>query len=288
LLGTGVFLGLGVPLAKLAVLAGVHPLQFTALPTAVAALVLIGFACARQGRPAAGAALLRFGLIAGVFGHALPMSALYALSHRAGASFAALAFTLPAVFTLSFSLLLRLERPNAWRVAAVALGCAGALLLLTGRGLSLQADGLSAVLVLAIPACIGATNIYRARHMPTGVSGDWMAAATLAGSALILLGVSPLLGAGGLPASGTWHWLALQALTLVAGYLLYFALQRRADAVTFSFMGYVSMLTGVAAGAWGFGEQLPASTLPALALLAAGLLLIRRSPPPPGATRSRP
>jgi drug/metabolite transporter (DMT)-like permease len=72
-------------------------------------------------------------------------------------------------------------------------------------------------------------------------------------------------------------WLALQALVLVLGYQLYFALQRQAEPVTFSFMGYVSMLTGVVAGTLVFGEQLHWSTGPSALLILAALLLMRTS-----------
>ena len=72
-------------------------------------------------------------------------------------------------------------------------------------------------------------------------------------------------------------WLCAQALAMVVGYGMYFELIRRADSVTFSFMGYVMMLTGVAVGVGLFGERLPLVTGPALLLIVAAFLLIRRA-----------
>ena len=76
LVATGVALGLGLPLAKLAALHGVHPLPFATWPTWAAALMLAALGGTRQGSPPALKRLLRFGLVAGLFGHAAPMTAL--------------------------------------------------------------------------------------------------------------------------------------------------------------------------------------------------------------------
>ncbi|WP_084151300.1 DMT family transporter [Azohydromonas australica] len=278
LVGTGVCLGLGIPFAKLAGAQGAGVLLFATLPTAVAGAMLLLLGLLRAGVPAPPAVLLRFGITAGLLGHALPMSALYWLTARAGASFAALAFTLPAVFTLAIVLLLRLEPPTFRRAAAVALGCAGAALLVLGRGLSFSDDLTDVLLVVAIPASIAAGNVYRSRCMPPGVDGEWLSAVTLLSSAVMLAGATAVAPFSIGSLAGAWHWLAAQALALVVGYLLYFALQRKAEPVTFSFMGYVSMLTGVAAGTLVFGEHLPWSTVPALVLIFLALLLLNTSP----------
>jgi hypothetical protein len=63
---------------------------------------------------------------------------------------------------------------------------------------------------------------------------------------------------------------------MLAAYLMFFALQRRAEPVTTSFVGYVSMITGTAVGAAAFGERLPAIAWPALALIAGSMWLLKR------------
>lgn len=285
LLGTGIFLGLGMPLAKAAAAQQVGALAFALWPTAAAGLALMAIGHLRHGRPAFTAAHLRFGAIAGLFGHALPMSAAYWLAAEAGAGFTALAFTLPPVFTLAITLLLRLERPLLRRVAGVAIGLAGALLLVAGRGVlnaggdhtagAAQAAPMALWLVLAIPAVIAAANVYRSVRLPQGLAAEWLSGLTLLSSA----GYLAVLGgvAGGLQVplqAAALCWLALQTGALVAGYILYFLLQRRAEPVTFSFMGYVVMATGVAMGTVFFGERLPWTTAPALACIGAALWLI--------------
>lgn len=292
LLGTGIFLGLGMPLAKAAAAQQVGSLAFALWPTAAAGLVLMAIGHLRHGRPAFTSAHLRFGTIAGLFGHALPMSAAYWLATQAGAGFTALAFTLPPVFTLAITLVMGLERPLLRRVAGVAVGLAGALLLVAGRGASTTgADHAASTvhgapaalwLVLAIPAVIAAANVYRSVRLPQGLAAEWLSGLTLLSSAAFLA----LLGsvAGGLQVplkAAALSWLALQTGALVAGYILYFLLQQRAEPVTFSFMGYVVMATGVAVGTVFFGERLPWTTAPALAFIGAALWLI-------GSTTARP
>lgn len=277
LVGTGVFLGLGVPLAKAAAAEDVSALAFALWPTALAGLALVALGRWRHGRAQLTAAHLRFGAIAGLFGHALPMSAAYWLSAEAGAGFTALAFTLPPVFTLAITLLVGIERPLARRIAAVAAGLAGAMLLVAGRGaVSLDAGFGALWLVVAIPAVIAATNVYRALRLPQGLAAEWLSGLTLLSSAAMLALFGLLAGGLRVPFDGqAIGWLALQAAALVAGYLLYFLLQQRAEPVTFSFMGYVVMATGVAVGTLVFGERLPWTTLPALALIGAALWLIK-------------
>ena len=275
LIATGMALGLGIPLAKFAALHGVQPLPFATWPTWVAGLTLAGLGAARQGRPPRMWRLARFGIVAGLFGHAAPMTALYWLTRETGAGFAALAFTLPPVFTLVFTLALRLQTLTVMRLAAVATGLAGALLLVLGRGAHGEGGLLPLLAVMAIPASMGGANLYRSLHLPRDSGGEWLSAATLLGSAVLLT----LYGAGTGALQIPWSVQAFcvlvgQAVVLVTGYLLYFALQRRAEPVTFSFMGYVSMLTGVLAGMVIFSEVLHWTTLPALALIVFSLKLV--------------
>jgi drug/metabolite transporter (DMT)-like permease len=286
LLCTGIALGLGAPIAKAAAQHGVNPLAFALWPTLAAGLLLGALGLLRQGRPADLPRLLRFGGVAGLFGHALPMSALFWLSSHAGAGFASLSLALPPVFTLMISVLVGLERLALRRGTAVGLGLSGALLMLAGRGGSFEATPAVLALSLAIPASIGAANVYRSRHMPPGASGEWMSASTLLASSSMLAFAGLAFGGIALPVSASAiAWLALQAVVLTVGYLVYFALQRRADPVTFSFIGYVMMLAGVTIGTFAFGERLPWTVWPAAALVLAALLLLQPSTAAPAPSR---
>lgn len=279
LLGTGISLGLGAPIAKAASLQGVSALAFALWPTLVAGLLLAAIGLLRQGRPDDLPRLLRFGAVAGLLGHALPMSALFWLSSHAGAGFASLSLALPPVFTLMVTLLLHLERPALRRGAAVGLGLSGALLMLAGRGGSFEATPGVLAVALAIPTLIGIANVYRSRHMPAGASGEWMSSITLLASSSILALATLASGEAAPPLTApALVWLGLQTGVLTVGYLFYFALQRRADPVTFSFIGYVMMLVGVAVGTLGFGERLPWTLWPAAGLVLGALALLQPRP----------
>jgi drug/metabolite transporter (DMT)-like permease len=280
MVGTGACLGLSIPLAKLAAQAGASAMPFATAPTAVAALVFLGWALAREARPTSPWLLVRFGLIAGALGHALPMSLLFWLTASVGAGYAALAFTMPAIFTLALSLALRFEAPNARRAAAVVLGLGGALALVLARGVgATDVDLVDLLVLLTIPLSIGAGNLYRSRSMPAGAGSAWLACAVLGASSLMLA-----LGGSMADAFAATDWslaspyLLAQVAALVAGYFLYFALQRRAEPVTFAFMGYVSMAGGLVSGVLWFGEPLPLLTLPALGVMLGALMLLRSAP----------
>ena len=133
---------------------------------------------------------------------------------------------------------------------------------------------------LLVPALIAGTNVYRGLTMPRTAPDAWLSAATLVGSALVLALLAPLAqGRQALPGGmGGACWLLIQTLVLVAGYLCYFALQRRAEPVAFSLIGYVMMLVSVGIGMVVFGESVAWTLWPATALIGAALWLIHRFP----------
>ncbi|HYF17417.1 MAG TPA: EamA family transporter [Ramlibacter sp.] len=276
LVPTGVLLAFGMPLARWLAPQGVEPLAFAFWPTAAAGLALALLAAAR-GQGVLRADVLRFGALAGLGGYALPMTGAFWLATMAGAAFASLAFTLPPLFTLALNLLLGRERWRWWRVGAIGVGLAGALLLVLRGPAQGPASAWPLVLVLAVPALIGGTNVYRSIHLPRGVAPAWLGALTLTAAAAMLLLAGLARDALDVPLQpAVLAGLAAQALALVAGYLCYFELQRRADAVSFSFLGYVTMLTGVAIGALVLGEQLAWTTLPAALLILLALWMVTR------------
>jgi drug/metabolite transporter (DMT)-like permease len=278
LLATGMLFGLGMPFSQLALQQGVDLLAFAVWPTALAAFGLATVALIRHGPARIDTRTIRFALVTGALGHALPAWAGYWLASQTGTGFAAIAYTLPPALTLGLTLLLRLERPVAGRIGAVALGLAGALLLVAGRGAQFDVDLVAMALLLVIPLSIASVNIYRARQLPRSVPPEWLAALMLASSAVVLATSSAFRGSLALPLdSDALLWPALQAVTLLGSYLLFFILQRRAEAVTISFVGYVSMVTGTGVAAIQFGEQLPLAAWPALGLIGGSVWLLKRS-----------
>ena len=279
-MGTGVLLGLGNPLARMASTEGIHAMAFTLWPTAAAGLILATLGLTIHGAGGVGRRLVSFGLVAGAFGHALPMLAAYWLAAHAGAGFASLSFTLTPVLTLAIMALLGREKLRPVRLGAVGLGMAGGLLLVGGQVWSLSLDAHFIAVALLVPTLIAATNVYRGLHMPRDLPDAWLSSATLVGSAVLLAGLAPLVqdGAVLVTEAGGTVWLFLQTVALVAGYLFYFALQRRAEPVAFSLIGYVMMLVSVGVGMSFFGEAVAWTLWPAIFLIGTALWLIHRFP----------
>jgi drug/metabolite transporter (DMT)-like permease len=276
LVGTGVALGLGMPIARWLAPHGLQPLTFALWPTAMAGLLLAGWAFAFQGvRPRA--ELLRFAAVAGSMGYALPMTAAFWLAAHAGAGFAAVAFTLPPLFTWAMNLLVGREPWRPLRGLAIVVGVAGALAMVGHSEAATAGDHAVLALLFLIPALIGGTNVYRSIHLPAGTPAPALGGWTLLAASAVLRVVAAATGALAVPWTATvLLGLGAQAAALLVGYILYFELQKRADAVVFSFMGYVTMVTGIAAGALLLDEPLRWSMLPGLLLVLAGIRMVAR------------
>jgi len=279
LLGTGLALGLAMPLGKLAGEGGVGALSFALLPAGGAALVLSLLAWRQHGWPASPARLFRFGAVAGLLGNAVPNTLTAWLSLTAGASFTGFAYTLPPVFTLGLLLLLRWERWQVTRAGAVALGLAGALWLVIVRMQAGQMTGTAGVLLLLVPLAIGAGNVYRFRWLPPDAPSTWMGAAAALGAFGWLLPAWALapepfssLGEDGL------IYLAFQVLAAAIGLSLFFQLQLRSEPVTMSFVGYVIALAAALSSALLLNERLPLQLMPAALLIGTGFWLVQRAP----------
>jgi drug/metabolite transporter (DMT)-like permease len=289
LAATGLALGAALPLGKQAVAHGVGPLSFVLLPSLAAGGLLAVLAAWRHGRPAQPMQLVRFGLLAGLLGQALPNTLAAWLAAEAGASFSAIAFTLPPVATLALMLLCGFEAWQPRRVAAVLLGLAGALGLATARLVDGSLSVAGAVALLALPLSIGAGNVYRARHLPDGVAAEWLGASLSLGAAAL---IAPLWWLAPDPAAGLARaglpYLAAQVALGTLAVLLFFRLQQRAEPVAMSFVGYAIALTGVALGALLLDEPLPWQLAPAAAVIGTGFWLVQRTPRPAAASSPAP
>lgn len=279
LLGTGLALGLGMPLGKLAGEAGIGALSFALLPAVGAALMLSALAWRQHGLPTAPGRLFRFGAVAGLLGNAVPNTLTAWLSLNAGAGFTGLAYTLPPAFTLGLLLLLRWERWQAMRACAVVLGLAGALWLVIARMRTGQLTGGAALLLLVVPLAIGAGNVYRFRNLPRHSPPMWIGAAAAVGASAWLF-PAWMVAPAALNALGRegFIYLACQVLAATVGLTMFFKLQMLSEPVTMSFVGYVIALAAVVTGALLLGERLPVQLLPATLLIGLGFWLVQRAP----------
>ena len=130
---------------------------------------------------------------------------------------------------------------------------------------------------LAIPACVATGNIYRSLKWPKDVSDFGLAAAMLIASAVwlfpLFLAGTPVAFRGSF--GGGEALIAAQIAASAAMYWLYFWLQRIAGPVYLSQIGYVAAGFGVLFAVIFFHEHVPALMIVGLAMIVAGVLLVR-------------
>lgn len=202
--------------------------------------------------------------------------------------------TLSPLFTSLLSAVADRRLPPLPALAGTALGLAGVSLVLVPRAQSVDPEQVLALgLALAVPMLLAAGNVYRARNWPHSVPAPMVSAGTLSVQALVLLPLFTILhdGADLVRLGNVWPLLALLVLVTVAANVSAAYLQRVADSVAYSQIGYVIALTGIGLGALLFGERLGWLFLPALVLVFSGILLVNRPARPAApvhAMRTRP
>jgi drug/metabolite transporter (DMT)-like permease len=216
-----------------------------------------------------------YGLIAGLISVAVPQALIYSASAYVNAGIASLAYAFPTPLTYVLAGLFGLERMSAGRTVGVGIAFAGAAGLALTRSAGLSGDGVWIGLAMLAPVAIAAGNIYRARFWPEGSRPLDLAFAMTASGALWLAGAIVL--GGGLPIApltgqGVAYLGAASAVSAF-GYVIYFELQRSGGIVSFSQIGYVGAVLGLAGGALVLGERYSAATWGAALVIAIGVLV---------------
>ena len=258
---------------------GLSPLIVSLIQTGGAAAVLLAVQRARGERLPLDPASRRFYLIAAliaVAGSALLGSWVLA---RIPAGIFTVVVTLSPMFTSLFNALVERRWPSPTAMLGTALGLAGVLLVLVPRAKSVEAEqALALTVALGVPVLLAIGNVYRSRYWPSGLSAPMSSAGTMLVQALAVL---PLIAVSGQRASldelgASWPLLLAMVLVTLSANVAAAALQRIADSVAYSQIGYVIALTGVVWGAVLFGERLGWSFAPAIALVFAGVVLANR------------
>lgn len=256
------------------------PVPLIALRVGLAALCLLPFAAVRGGASLRG----RYGAVAviGIVNSALPFCLLaYALlSLPAG-----LASILNATSPLWGALVAHLwlgERLTAARVAGLALGLAGVVVLVSG-GASLRGGGGGVAVAAALAATLsyGVAASYTKRRA-TGIDPTAIAAGSQLAAALLLAPPAFLLWPSSPVSARAWNAaLALGVLCTAVAYVLYFRLiarlgPARAIAVTFLVPPFALLWGGVF-----LGERLTLRTVAGAGVVLAGTALATGLVKPP-------
>lgn len=276
LLLTGIFLGLGFPLGKLASDAGVSPVIWSWLISAGSACCL-SLICLwqRLGLPS-GMQALRYFVILGLISLVVPNLITFIVIPELGSGFTGLMFTLSPVFTLAMSMLWRVQVPTRLGILGVAIGFAGAVLVAGTRGEVGQAASLLwVVLGLCIPLSLAVGNLYRSLAWPMGSSalalatGTNLAATAWLSSVIVLLPDVEL--PGGLIDNASLSLLAVAAAT--AMFTLFFRLQQVGGPTYLSQIGYVAAAVALICGTVFLNERYSAITWLGAAVTAVGVAM---------------
>ncbi len=254
---------------------GWPPMLIAAAAGAGSAAILLAV-CRLRGLavPLSGAHLRHYA-VSGLFGLALANLVGFTALQYVPAGFFSLLVPLSPMLTVLGAAALGAERATRRRLLGTALGLAGVLLAMSpGAALPDPAVLPWAAFAALTPVCYAASNLLAVHLAPRGTPPLALATGTLASGALqasvfaVLLGQMQLPPVAGLPVS------ALQGVATAAAFIIYFRSLAAHGGVVTSQTGYVITLTGLAWGWALFGEQPGWLTIPAAALVFAGLALV--------------
>lgn len=280
LIAMGVLTALMLSLAKSAYEGGVHPFAFAFWQTAGAGLVLLALNAARGRRLPLSRHHLRYYAVAGLSGLALPNAIIFFVVSKIGAGLGGLLYAFPSLITLAAALLMRQEKASPYRLAGIALGCAGSLVILLPEG-AIPPDAVGWLLFgFLAPFSLAFGNIYRTVDWPAGTAAPVLAAGMLLGAGAELALLLLILG---VPATGphmTAEMVAILALQIVItalAYLCFFEVQRRAGPVYLSQIGYIVTLSGLVLAAVLHGERYDLWVWGGVAVVVSGVVLTTRA-----------
>ncbi|MFQ6550178.1 DMT family transporter [Aestuariibius sp. 2305UL40-4] len=277
MIGAGACLGLSTNIAKIASDTGLAPLPLLAWSVLGATVILGGVAAARGQRPAVNGRTAEYFVIAAFFTLAGSNLTFFSAVPHVGASFVALAITLPPLLTYLGALCFRMERFNTLRAAGVLAALIGAGVLAVEQFRTPDAPALWVILTLVGPVFLAIGNLYRSLRWPPGESAEALAPGLLGASAAMFFALALLPGFSVVvPADRVMPFVLIGAQTVVfaAQFLLLFILQRSGGPVLLSLLGGVGALVAVPVAILLLDEAPPGGLFLGAALIAAGIALV--------------
>lgn len=288
LLGAGAAWGLTVPLTKIMVSGGAHPLGLIFWQFVIGALALGAMLALRGRRLQPKLAAAPYIALVALIGTIIPNSATYVAADQLPAGVMGLNLAMVPIFSLAIAAILRVERLVPRRALGVGFGAAG-VLFVVGPEASLPNPAAAAFVFVALiaPFCYGLEGNVIARLAPPDLDAiETLFLASLLGAAII----GPVAYAGGFWAPlPLWHPAAFGAveqaligasLLHAAAYSGYIWLVGRAGPVFTSQIAYVVTLLSVLASMAFLGERYSLWIWAAVACMLAGLWFVRPAEDP--------
>jgi drug/metabolite transporter (DMT)-like permease len=272
----GALLGANFPIGKLAAGAGVPGLVWAALLSISATAALGIYMLAARRRMPLDANHLRYFAVTALTAYAVPNTLVFAAIPHLGSGLTAIFYALSPIVTLALSVLAGLRKPRALELAGIAIGFAGALMVVSGRGeVGKPADLIWIGAGALVPVSLALGNVYRTLDWPKDADPVWLAVGShaVAGTILTIIGLlvftpSEIARAAAIPGA-----VLMQALASSLMLPLFFRLQHVGGPVTLSQIGIVAAGVGVGIGAFALGERYASIVWAGVAVIAFGVSL---------------
>jgi drug/metabolite transporter (DMT)-like permease len=283
LFGAAIF-SMTFSLNRIAITEGIPVVAFVFWQSLGAALLAFVAAVATRQLPRLRRKDLRFYLLVGTFGSAVPITLLAFAASKVPVGAIALSLTLEPILTYVIAVLFRIDRVRLLRIAGIAVGLAGVLLVLLPDQ-SLPEPGMAPWLLMAFgaPLCWAICNVCMAILRPPESRSIPLTCGKFFAAAILMLPVMAITDNwwtfDSIMTDGDWALIG----TIVIGAIflvLTFEIIRIAGPVFFSTYGYFGTLIGLGWAALYFGEVPSSWIWAAIAILFLGVFLVNRTSKP--------
>ena len=271
-------------LNRIAIIEGIPVFAFVFWQGLGTALVTFVAAVATRQLPSLQHKYLRFYLLLGFLGFALPFTLLAVVAPKVPAGAIALGLPLSPIMTYVFAVLFRIDRVRLLRIAGILFGLAGILLVLL-PGQSLPEPGMAPWLLMAFgaPLCWAFCNVCIAILRPPESRPIPLTCGVFACASITMLPVMAVTENWWIfdatMTDGDWALIGTIVILPIV-YVLTFVLIQMLGPVLFSTIGYFGTLMGLGWAALYFGEVPSPWIWAAIAILFLGLFLVNRTSKP--------
>ena len=279
LISLGIIWGSGFTLARYATTHGVPPLGYSFWQSVGPAIALLVMTLVKEKRISISLRHLRYYLIAGVLGIALPNTNMYFAAQHVPAGILAVIVNTVPLMMYPLALMVRQEKFQWPRFFAVMLGVVGIMMII---GFKWNVPGIDswALITLLTPLFFAMCALYSVYDRPADSSSLSLATGMLVASVLVLI---PLL-------IDTHNFYPLNSLSLPnlaiileiilssIGYVILFQLLKIAGAVYYSLVGGMVALTGLFWGWLLLGETISWWTVVAVILIIVAVVTVTLVP----------
>jgi drug/metabolite transporter (DMT)-like permease len=273
----GIIWGSGYSIARYAMTHGVPPLGYSFWQSLGPAVVLLVICLIKERKLRIAPRYLRYYLVAGLLGIALPNTNMYfAAPHLPAGILAVIVNTVP-IMMYPLALIARQERFSQGRLIGVLLGVVGIMMIVGSKWSLPEAGTLKwALITLLSPLFFATCALYSVHDRPEESSSLSLAAGMLVCSVIVL---APFvvdthefypLNSFSLPNMAV----VLEIILSSIGYVILFQLWKIAGAVYYSFVGGVVAITGLFWGWLLFGETIHLWTLLAVVLIVVAITTV--------------